>query len=208
MIPEVLVPPVPVRELRTLIAHRQRLMSQQTAAKNRLQAVVYRNTLIPPKDGLFTEKSRTWWNELALPASERLRVQHNLDTIAHLSVQIAEAEQELALLSVSEQWFNGAALLIQLSGIGMIGAMTILSAVGNITRFPSAKQLVGYAGLGGKVHASGKTHRGGGITKQGRPELRYTMVEAAWTAVRYYPFWQTRYERLARRIGEMKAITT
>ena len=61
-------------------------------------------------------------------------------------------------------------------GIAMISAMTILSAIGDISRFDSAKKLVGYAGLGARVHASGQTYRTGGLTKQGRPELRTTMM--------------------------------
>ena len=84
--------------------------------------------------------------------------------------------------------------------------MTILSAIGEIERFPTAKKLVGYAGLGAKVHASGQTHRTGGITKQGRKELRWVLIEAAWTAVRYDQHWQEQFEQLAYRIGREKAI--
>ena len=47
-----------------------------------------------------------------------------------------------------------------------------LSAIGDITRFPTAKQLVGYAGLGASVHASGQTYQTGHITRQGRKEMR------------------------------------
>jgi hypothetical protein len=96
--------------------------------------------------------------------------------------------------------------LLQLPGIGLITAMTILSAIGEIERFPTAKKLVGYAGLGAKVHSSGQTHRTGGITKQGRRELRRVLIEAAWTAVRYDQHWQEQFERLAYRIGREKAI--
>jgi transposase len=96
--------------------------------------------------------------------------------------------------------------LLQLPGIGLITAMTILSAIGQIERFPTAKKLVGYAGLGAKVHPSGQTHRTGGITKQGRRELRRVLIEAAWTAVRYDQHWHEQFERLAYRIGAQKAI--
>jgi hypothetical protein len=96
--------------------------------------------------------------------------------------------------------------LIQLPGIGLLTAMTILSAIGDIERFPSAKKLVGYAGLGARVHASGLTHYGGRITKQGRQELRRVLVEASWTAVRYNAAWQARFEQLERRLGKQKAI--
>ena len=46
--------------------------------------------------------------------------------------------------------------------------MTLLAAIGDITRFPTARQLVGYAGMGTRVHDSGQTHHSGRITKAGR----------------------------------------
>ena len=84
--------------------------------------------------------------------------------------------------------------------------MTILAAVGDIARFPTSKQLVGYAGLGTRIHASGQVQRSGGITKEGRSELRIAMVEAAWVAVEHHPHWKGEFERLSVRIGKPKAI--
>jgi hypothetical protein len=88
----------------------------------------------------------------------------------------------------------------------MLTAMTLLSAIGDITRFPSAKQLVGYSGLGARVHSSGDKHIGGGITKAGRKELRTAMIEAAWTAVQHDPYWERRFNELAQRRGRARAI--
>ena len=84
--------------------------------------------------------------------------------------------------------------------------MTILAAIGDISRFPHPKQLVAYAGLGASVHDSGKTHRTGKITKTGRRELRWSLVEAAWSTVRYFPYWKSQFDRFARRMPETKAI--
>jgi hypothetical protein len=84
--------------------------------------------------------------------------------------------------------------------------MTILAAIGDISRFPTAKKLVGYAGLGARVHASGQTQHTGPITKQGRKELRTVLIEAAWIAIRYDRHWQEQFNRLAARIGQNKAI--
>ena len=123
-----------------------------------------------------------------------------------LSPLISEVEDELNRLSLAEPWADQLPYLLQLPGIGLITAMTILGAIGQIERFPTAKKLVGYAGLGARVHSSGQTHRTGGITKQGRRELRRVLIEAAWTAVRYDQHWQEQFERLADRIGREKAI--
>jgi hypothetical protein len=46
----------------------------------------------------------------------------------------------------------------------------------------------------------------GGITKEGRSELRIAMVEAAWVAVEHHPHWKGEFERLSVRIGKPKAI--
>jgi transposase len=115
-------------------------------------------------------------------------------------------EGELAQLSKSKHWADQVPFLIQLPGIGMLSAMTILGAVGDIRRFPSSKKLVGYSGLGARVHFSGRTRRTGGITKQGRRELRAVMVESAWVAVRRHPHWQAKFAGLAKRIGKQKVI--
>ena len=57
-----------------------------------------------------------------------------------------------------------------------------------------------YAGIGAGVHDSGKTHKEKKITKKGRRELRWAMVEAAWRAVRSSPFWKEQYEKYLRRL--------
>ena len=109
-------------------------------------------------------------------------------------------------MSCVAPWSERVTYLIQLPGVGLITAMTVLSAIGDITRFEHAKELVGYAGLGASVHDSGQTHRTGRITKQGRKELRTVLVEAAWSAVEYSAFWKAEFERLGRRLDQMKAI--
>jgi transposase len=109
-------------------------------------------------------------------------------------------------LSTSEHWAEYLPYLVQLPGIALLSAMTILGALGAITRFGTAKQLVGYAGLGAGVHDSGKTHRDKGITKQGRRELRYVLIEAARAASQSHPYWKRAFLHLAKRIGEPKAL--
>jgi hypothetical protein len=97
-------------------------------------------------------------------------------------------------------------LLLQLPGVGLIIALTLLAAIGDISRFPQAKQLVGYSGLGTRVHDSGQTRRSGRITKAGRRDIRAAIVEAAHTAVRTHPHWQAELDRLEPRLGKNKTI--
>ena len=90
-------------------------------------------------------------------------VSSDLDTLEFAQKQIEKIEECLKQESVQDPRIP---LLIQLPGVAMLTAITILAAIGEIERFPNAKQLVGYAGLGTRVHDSGMTHATGKSPKQ------------------------------------------
>jgi transposase len=206
LIPEVWVPPAPVRELRVLVAHRQRLVRQRTQAANRLHSVLHAHQLAMPPGRLGSSGQETWWEQLPLASLERLRVQQDLTLLQTVERLIEAVDAELARLSTQDPWKELTPFLMQLPGFAVVTGMTVLAAIGDITRFPSAKKLVGYSGLGASVHASGQTHHTGPITKQGRRELRTVLVEAAWSAVDHHPYWHAAFERLVPSLGKGKAI--
>jgi transposase len=104
MIPAIWVPPECVRELRALIHHRQRLISQQTRIKNQLQSLLHRHHLVPPGGKLFGAANRPWWLGLSLIASEKLRLRQDLTLLDQLDPLISEVEAELNRLSLDEPW--------------------------------------------------------------------------------------------------------
>ena len=206
LIPTVWVPPAPVRALRMLVAHRQRLVRQRTQAANRLHSVLHAHQIAPPPGRLGSSEPQAWWDQLELPALERLRVQQDRTILQTVERLIAAVDAEVTRLSTQDPWQALAPFLMQLPGFAVVTSMTVLAAIGDITRFPSAKKLVGYSGLGASVHASGQTHHTGPITKQGRRELRTVLVEAAWSAVTHHPFWKAQFQRLVPSLGKGKAI--
>lgn len=201
---EVWIPPHEVRDLRALVAHREKMIHLSTAAKNRLRALEHRKHLELP-DNPFSPEQRTWWENLELSTTEKLLVLSDLDTLVFARKQIEQIEESLKLQSAQEERIP---LLVQLPGVGMLTAMTILAAIGDISRFPNAKKLVGYAGLGTSVHDSGMSHTHGRITRAGRKDLRYAMVNAANNAVENHPYWQEQFDRLEPRLGRQKTIVT
>lgn len=206
LIPEVWVPPAPVRDLRVLVAHRQRLVRGRTQAANRLHSVLHAHQIAPPPGRLGQAGQAVWWDQLALSSIERLRVQQDLTLLQTAEHLILEVDAELARLSTQDPWKELTPFLMHLPGFAVVTSMTVLAAIGDITRFPSAKKLVGYSGLGASVHASGQTYHTGSITKQGRRELRTVLVEAAWSAVDHHPYWHAQFERLVPSLGKGKAI--
>lgn len=197
------VPPEPVRQQRALIAQRAKMIRLRTQAKNRLHAVLHSRCLLPPTEDLFSPEQRAWWLGLKLSPLEQAVVRSDLDTLLFAQNQIQSLEDTLTQLGGQDERLP---LLVQLPGISLIAGLTILAAIGDISRFPSPKKLVGYAGLGSRVHDSGQTTRTGKITKTGRRDLRFTLVEAAQTAANTHPHWQAELKRLEPRLGRNKAI--
>lgn len=203
LLPAVWIPPRDVRHLRALVAQRMKMVRLATQAKNRLQSVLHRYHLEPPpKADPYTSQMRGWWESLPLEPLEQFRLQSDLDTVDFARRQITRLEQCLAVRAAAD---DRVPLLVQIPGIGFINAMTILAAIGDVGRFPDAKKLVGYAGLGTKVHDSGQTQWSGRITKAGRRDLRRAMVEAAQKASRCHEHWKAEFIRLSKRIGKKKA---
>ncbi len=199
IVPEVWVPPHHVRDLRALISHRWRIHKQIAMTKNRLHSFIHRFNLIPPEGPLFSEKNLSWWQEQEFSSMVRLQIEQDLLILEHLTAHKEAIHQELSCLSNREPWAKDMVFLMQIPGLGVVLSMTVLSAIGDISRFENAKNLVGYAGLGAGIHSSGLKHQGKGITKSGRREFRWAMVEAAWGAVRSDPHWKSQYEQLKKR---------
>ena len=56
------------------------------------------------------------------------------------------------------------------------------------------------------MHVSGQKHQEKSITKQGRKELRWVLVQAAWAAVRSDSYWKAQYQRLTKHKHPNQAI--
>jgi transposase len=76
-----------------------------------------------------------------------------------------------------------------LRGIAHISAVTIAAELGQVSRFPGARELMGYCGAVPSENSSGKRTRRGSITKTGNAHLRRIVVEAAWSYQRPPAIW-------------------
>jgi transposase len=197
------VPPQEVRDMRALIAQRSKMVRLSTQARNRLHALLHSRHILPPAGNLFAPQHQDWWRSLPLGAAGLVQVENDLETLAFAQKQINRIEDVLAAQAAADERVG---LLAQLPGFGLITIVTVLAAVGDISRFPSAKHLVGYSGLNARIHDSGLTTRTGHITKAGRRDLRTVLVEAAQTAANTHPHWKAELARLEPRLGRNKAI--
>jgi len=172
----------------------------------RKHSVVQRFNLNAPEGGLLTDKNRTWWEKQEFSDLTGFEVKQDLEIVKTLEVQKEAIDLKLAELSNTEPWSSDTVYLMQIPGFGLIFSMVILSAIGDIKRFSHPKKLVGYAGLGAGVHDSGQKNQSKSITKEGRKELRWALVEAAWRAIGSDLYWKAQLKLLEKRMHRNKAI--
>ncbi len=94
------LPDEPTQILRQQVAHRARLVQQQTWLKNRVHAILHRNLVLGcPRSDLFGKAGRQWLAASAvplLPAHEQVTLEATLRELDLLGKEITVAEQALA----------------------------------------------------------------------------------------------------------------
>ena len=177
--------------LRDVVRAREAAKQDQLRASHRLSKFLLRQGRRPPTGVKpWTLKYLDWIRQqvqFEQPAQEYVRlddlheVAHCNDRVQRLEVAIREAVK-LAPPKMQEV----IQALQALRGIAQVSAVTIVSELGQISRFAGARQLMGYSGAVASENSSGKRVQRGAITKTGNAHLRRVVIEAAW-AYRHRP---------------------
>jgi transposase len=193
------------RALRRRLGRREQLVRARSRAKNEVHAVLMRCLKgKPPFSDLFGVKARQWLAELELPVEEQETVAGCLRHVEFLDREIAAVDALIAEQALESEQVRR---LLTVPGVNVICAQTFLAAIGDIGRFPTSRKLVGYLGLDPRVRQSGSTPaKGGRISKQGSPQARWVLVEAAWSVVQQPGPLHAFYERIRARRGHAIAV--
>jgi len=193
------------RLLRRRLARREQLVRARSRAKNEIHAVLMRCLVgKPPVSDLFGKNGRRWLRRLELPVEEAETVEACMRHIEFLDAEIADVERVVARYALS---CSDARRLMSVPGVNVICAATFLAAVGDISRFRTSRQLVGYLGLDPKVRQSGNSPaKSGRISKRGAGSVRWALVEAAASVIRQPGPMHAYYQRLRARRGHQIAV--
>ncbi len=198
LIPESWVPPKEIREQRELVRFRSQLIRSRTQTKNRIKAVLLKKGLRADRN-CFTGKKRQ-----ALEAINDEKINAYLRIINSLNEEVKLIDHKVKCINADDA---DAQLLQTIPGIGQYSARLILSEIGDINRFPSAKKLKSYAGIIPSRYQSGGRDRHGGITKLGSAWIRWVLVQCVHAAVRKENSLSHFYQRLAQHKKKQVALT-
>jgi transposase len=188
--PRLWVPDREQRDLRQLLIHRHKLVRMRAQVKNGLQHLAL-NQGLQKKARLWSASGQQALRQLPLQPWAARRRQDLLGLLASLDQQIAPLEQAVKEAAQGDKM---ALLLQSQAGVGPITALAFVLTIGEVSRFPRAKQLVSYLGLIPREHSSAGHQRLGAISKQGNRFLRMLLVEAAQSAVRYDPEFRREFQ--------------
>lgn len=206
LVPDVWVPPVHVRQMRQLLSQRRQLVETHTQILNRMHSVAHRHHLKHERGQRFNEKTTGWQTDERLSQLEQFQLGLEMENKDYLEKQIERMSGVVRRMSQQKPWAEDMLYLMQLPGFGIITAMTVLAAIGEIGRFETPKHLASYSGLTPGLEQSGTKNRGKGITKEGRRELRWALVEAAQMAVKSDPMLKMRFQAMQKRMHRNQAI--
>jgi len=164
--PEVYVPVKPVRQKRSLIYYRQKIVNRLTQVKNRQL-----EQLALPFDTI-DDPCQLWRGRLHMELHQLDILQASLDKITAKLDELNKQKQSIKLLET-------------IPGIGPRTAEAIVAVIDDPHRFKSCRQICNYVGFTPKRFQSGQMDRTGRISKRGNPLLRALLVQASWAALRF-----------------------
>jgi transposase len=204
-LPEVPVPSERIRQLRELLKARETLVSLRTKLKNMAHGALTRNGIKVARSAFATATAREGLLERDdLARTDFIILQTAIRQINELDREIEQLESEIIKRGKT---LKGLKPLLQLHGMNLLSAISLLAEIGDIELFESSKQLTAYAGLVTSTRQSNETTRHGHITKQGRKRLRTTAIRAVLAMVnRTTSPLMDFYQRKKREKGSGKAI--
>jgi transposase len=180
-LPSVHIPSMAARALRSMCGSREILIEMRTKAVNNVRGWM-RTQLWRIRSGAlssFPERVRTHAQAQAALLPEH--VERVLAMIETVNLHIQEADRQVRQVAKDHPVCR---LLMTVPGVGPVTAVRFVAAIDRINRFAGAHAVQSYLGLTPGQNSSSERKRLTGITKAGPTAVRWTLVQAAWSAWR------------------------
>ena len=168
--------------MRDLSRAREAAMDDLKSKRQQVSSLLLRLGLHYPGKTTWGKAHRTWLSRQKLVNREQRLVLEELlgaerqaqERVDRLASAIREAVPEWSLAPI-------VTALQAMRGIDLIAAVVILAEIGDLSRFATPRELMGYLGLVPSESSTGESVRRGGITKAGNRRARRILVEASWS---------------------------
>ena len=206
------VPDTQSLEIRSLIRLRNSIVKDTTREKNRIKSMLHFHGVQMPEEfadsnSRWSKRFIQWLHEVELTTEYgRKTLDFHIEQLLRLREMELQETRIIRQLSRQEPFATSLRLIMSVPGIGITTGISFVTEIDDITRFDNSYQLASYVGLIPMCHSSGEKTGVGDITTRKQATLRYTIIEAAWTARRKDPALTMAYEQYCKRMSPTKAI--
>lgn len=202
------IPPKQSQTFKTLARSYHQAVTDVTRVKNRIKGIVNFYGINLPKHA--SQWSAKFIRELYSLNLNDSNIRLCLDI--HLDDLVAQKEKQARILKhlkkiLEEKEPKLLKRIQSVPGIGLKSAATLISEIGDMTRFKSADELKAFVGFIPSTHSSGETLKESSLTHRKNRFLRKIMVESAWVAIRHDKALTDCFFKLTSRMCKQKAIT-
>jgi transposase len=168
--------------MRDLTRARERAVMDLRSKRQQVSALLLRQGRWYPGKKTWTKAHTQWLEKQKFEQPERrIVLEEMVFAIRQAQERVARLEQ--AIRAAVPEWSltNAVTALMAFRGIDLVSAAELLAELGNLSRFATAPEVMGYVGLGCMESSTGDTIKRGPITKAGNRRARRTLVECAWS---------------------------
>ena len=166
--------------IRDLVRAREDVVCVQRQARQRLQALLLRHEIRYAGKTAWSAAHRRWLADIKLPdPAQEIAFEEYVQSIEEAEARLRRLAQVIGVHLETWRWKPLVDALQAFRGIHSIHGARIVAELGDLTRFDSARKLMGYLGLIPSEDSSGARRRQGSITKTGNRSARRALVEAA-----------------------------
>lgn len=173
--------------MRDLVRARAAAVETLRVHRQQVSAFVLKHGRVYPRKKGWTMRYLRWLQEQRFDhPAHQIALQEMVEAVRISKERVERLERTIEEFVPAWSLAPIVRALQTLRGVDLIVAVTFVTEVGDVKRFESPRQLMGYLGLVPGERSSGETIRRGGITKAGNGRVRHMLVESAWT-YRYPP---------------------
>src|SRR5436190_5822729 len=175
--------PSPQQEaVRDLCRTRGDMVEDLTRARNRLTKFLLRHAVVWRGGSNWTQKHERWLAGVGFEdRALALTFSHYRATVQVRDAALQAVEGDLLAWCTREPFGVQVPRLGAYRGVSSMGGLCLAAEVFDWRRFPTARQFMGFTGLGVSEHSSGASQYRGSITRAGNRHLRGQLCEAAWS---------------------------
>jgi transposase len=201
----VYLPSAEIDDLRSIARYRKSIGEEIAMLKNRIHAILTGHGISIQATDIFGKRGLRIIEDRSsdLSSMEKITLADMLERIKDLNDRASAIEDEMARCTIGNRDVN---LLMTIPGINLYSATAIVAEIGDIRRFEKKEKLASYAGLTPRQNQSGNRDIKGHITKHGPSMLRFILVTAAHSLIKYSKRMRMKYLSIVRRLGKNRAI--